>query len=93
VIRAKTSKRPLVVDGSRTRIEQKEQLYGGAFGRINVTPASYSLPTSWGVTLYLNAVQKVRDGERFGGGDVNAEAAFEALSDSETQPVDVGDNF
>lgn len=93
VIRAKSSKRPGVVDGSRAPIERKEDLYGGAFGRISVTPASYAMPTSWGVTMYLNAVQKVRDGERFGGSGMSAEEAFEALSESETQPLSVGDNF
>jgi hypothetical protein len=80
IIRAKSAKRPLVVDASRTQIESKEDIYGGCYGRINVTPASYSIPTSWGVTLYLNAVQKVKDGSRFGGGGVSAEEAFEALA-------------
>jgi hypothetical protein len=80
IIRAKSAKRPLVVDASRSPIESKEAIYGGCFGRINVTPASYAIPTGWGVTLYLNAVQKVKDGERFGGGGVSAEEVFEALS-------------
>lgn len=80
IIRAKSSKRPVVVDGSRSNIESKEAIYGGCFGRINVTPASYSIPTGFGVTLYLNAVQKVKDGERFGGGGVSAEEVFESLS-------------
>ena len=80
IIRAKSAKRPLVVDGSRSPIESKEAIYGGCFGRINITPASYAIPTGWGVTLYLNAVQKVKDGERFGGGGVSAEEVFEALS-------------
>ena len=80
IVRAKSAKRPVVVDGSRSPIESKDALYGGCFGRINITPASYAIPTGWGVTLYLNAVQKVKDGERFGGGGVSAEEVFEALS-------------
>ena len=80
IIRAKSAKRPVVVDASRSPIESKEAIYGGCFGRINITPASYAIPTGWGVTLYLNAVQKVKDGERFGGGGVSAEEVFEALS-------------
>lgn len=91
IIRAKSAKRPLVVDASRSVIESKDELYGGCYGRINVTPASYAIPTSWGVTLYLNAVQKVKDGERFGGGGVSAEEAFEALAVSE--PMSIEDNF
>ena len=80
IVRAKSAKRPVVVDGARSPIESKDALYGGCFGRINITPASYAIPTGWGVTLYLNAVQKVKDGERFGGGGVSAEEVFEALS-------------
>jgi len=91
IIRAKSSKRPVVVDASRSPIESKDALYGGCYGRINITPASYAIPTGWGVTLYLNAVQKVKDGERFGGGGVSAEDVFEALAVSE--PVSIEDNF
>jgi hypothetical protein len=87
IIRAKSAKRPVVCDGSRVNIESKEQVYGGCYGRINVTPGSYSQATGFGVTLYLNAVQKVKDGERFGGGGVSAEEVFEVLGDS------VEDNF
>ena len=83
IIRGKSSQKPLIVDGVKNRIEAKEQIYGGAYGRLNITPASFALPTQWGITLYLNAVQKVRDGERFGGGGISAEEAFEALSESE----------
>lgn len=91
VIRAKSGKRPMVVGPDRSLIEDKEQIYGGAFGRLNVTPASYALPTSWGVTLYLNAVQKARDGERFGGTGISAEQAFETLATEE--PLSIDSNF
>lgn len=91
IIRAKSAKRPVVVDASRSPVESKEAIYGGCYGRINITPASYAIPTGWGVTLYLNAVQKVKDGERFGGGGVSAEDVFEALAVEECSSVD--DNF
>jgi hypothetical protein len=90
IIRAKSAKRPVVVDASRSPIESKEAIYGGCYGRINITPSSYAQQTGWGVTLYLNAVQKVKDGEKFGGGGVSAEDVFEALaSDSSNED----DNF
>lgn len=91
IIRAKSAKKPGVVGPDRSRIENKEQIYGGCFGRLNITPATYSVPTGWGVTMYLNAVQKVKDGERFGGGGVSAEDAFEALAVEE--PASIDDNF
>jgi hypothetical protein len=91
IIRGKSSKRPIVVDASRSAIESKEAVYGGCYGRINVTPASYQIPTGWGVTLYLNAVQKVKDGEKFGGSGVSAQDVFEALAVEESSSID--DNF
>jgi hypothetical protein len=91
IVRAKSAKRPVVVDASRSPVESKEAVYGGCYGRINITPASYAIPTGWGVTLYLNAVQKVKDGERFGGGGVSAEDVFEALAVEDPSSVD--DNF
>lgn len=80
IIRAKSAKKPLVVDAVRSPITDKEAIYGGCYGRIHVTPASYSAPIGWGITLYVNAVQKIKDGERFGGTSVSAEEAFEALT-------------
>lgn len=91
VIRAKSAKKPLVVDSQRSPIDQKDAIYGGCYGRINVTPASYQIPTGFGVTLYLNAVQKVKEGERFGGGSVSAESVFESLAVEE--PMSAEENF
>jgi hypothetical protein len=34
---------------------------------VNLTPASYQIPSGWGITFYLNAVQKVKTGEKFAG--------------------------
>ena len=61
---------PKLGNHKRRPIEDKEEVYGGCWGRVNVTPGSYSTSGNWGVTLYLNAVQKVKDGEAFGGGAV-----------------------
>lgn len=81
IIRAKSSRRPLAVGPDRTPIEEKEEIYGGCWGRLNVVVGSYTMTGNWGVTLFLNAVQKVKDGERFGGtGTVSPEGAFDALS-------------
>lgn len=91
IVRAKTGNKPLVVGADRQIIGDKEQIYGGAYGRLSVTPASYSMPLSFGVTLYLNAVQKARDGERFGGGSVRAEDVFQELAHAE--PMSIEENF
>ena len=92
IIRAKSSRRPGVVgpDG-KVPIESEEEIYGGCWGRLNVTVGSYSMTGNWGVTLFLNAVQKAKDGERFGGSGVSAEDAFEALAIETSQSA--ADNF
>ena len=80
VIRPRSGKPVAVVNADKTAAT-KDDIYGGCYGRANVTPASYSAAGNWGVTLYLNAVQKWKDGERFGGGGVDPDAVFEAFED------------
>lgn len=85
IIRAKTNKRPGVVgphgpNGERPEpIEDKEEIYGGCWGRLSVTFGSYTQLGNWGVTAYLNNVQKVRDDEPFGGSGPKAEDEFESF--------------
>lgn len=79
VLRAKSNKRPGVIGPDRQPIEDKDEIYGGAWGRISVTPGSYKQLGNWGVTLYLGNVQKVRDDEPFGGSGVKAEDEFESF--------------
>jgi hypothetical protein len=91
IVRAKTNDRPLVVGPDRKLVTSKEEIYGGAYGRLSVSPASYTMSISWGITLYLNAVQKAREGERFGGGSVRAEDVFQELAHAE--PLTIEENF
>jgi hypothetical protein len=79
VIRAKTTKRPGVVGPDRKPIEDKDEIYGGCWGRLSVIFGSYNSLGNTGVTAYLNNVQKVRDDEPFGGSGVKAEDEFEAF--------------
>jgi hypothetical protein len=89
-IKARTSKRPGVVGPDKTPIAEEDDLfYGGCYARANVTPGSYD-NESKGVTLYLNAVQKVRDGERFGGGSVDPDSVFDAFEDAASSMEDDG---
>ncbi len=91
-IKARTSKRPGVVGPDKTPLgESDDSFYGGCYARMNVTPGSYSTNGNRGVTLYLNAVQKVKDGERFGGGGVDPDAVFDAFETDDASGGD--DNF
>lgn len=94
VIKASTKDRPLVVGPDKRPIDEDTEkgVYGGCWARYNVTPASYDVSGSWGVTFYLNAVQKAKDGERFGGQGVS-EDVFEAFEDSNPNPQSADDNF
>lgn len=95
VIRPKTNTMPRVVAPDMTLItpDKADLFYGGCYARCNVTPGSYNNNGNWGITLYLNAVQKVKDGERFGGsGPVDPFAVFEAIPDEQTYAA-IGDNF
>lgn len=75
---------PVIVDRQRNPITDPNLLYAGCYARFNVTAKAYPGPKAPlgikpGVSLYLNAVQFVEDGERLGGGRPSAEQAFEAL--------------
>lgn len=70
VVRANTARKPGVVrkDGSVIEAMDKDEIYGGCYGRMSLIPASYDNPKNKGVKFYLENVQKTADGERFGGG-------------------------
>lgn len=77
VSRAKSTKRPGVVDGSRSQITENE-IEAGMWSRLQVTPMSYKSGKSKGVTLLLKNAQVYTDLEfnALGGGQ-SAESAFD----------------
>lgn len=81
IVRPRSGKAVAVVKADKTPAT-KDDIYGGCYGRANVTPASYNTSGNWGVTLYLNAVQKCKDGERFGGGGVDPDSVFEEFEET-----------
>ena len=93
VVRPRTSRRPGVVGPDKRPIEDEEQIYGGCWGRLNVTPGSYNTSGNKGVTLYLNAVQKAKDDEAFGGGRVDPDSVFEAMEAPAASGAGSDDNW
>ena len=78
------STRPVgVVDRSRTPILDADEVYGGCKGKINVTFYPYSNSGNHGIGVGLNGVQKVADGEPFGGGRPSVESMFDLLDDDD----------
>lgn len=76
IIRAKSTKRPGLVDTQRQRICE-EEVRAGMFGRLQLTPMSYVSGRDKSVTLLLKNTQVFVDQEyeALGGGE-SAESAF-----------------
>lgn len=84
VVKAATRlKQPGVVDAHLNKILDPTEIYSGVFANVNVTVKAYAAPNK-GVTLYLNHVQKVKDGEQIAGGPREVDV-FEEL---EIDPAD-----
>jgi hypothetical protein len=90
---AHTLKAPGVVDQKRHAIkEEDDALYPGCYARAVVVAKAFENGANAGVTLYLQHVQKVADGEAFDG-RTNAEDEFEDIeSDDEEFETDEDDS-
>lgn len=65
--RAKSKRRPPVVDARGLPVDDPEAVYPGCYARAVVTPFVYDRAGNRGVGLQLAALQILRDGERLGG--------------------------
>lgn len=72
-------KRPGVVDQNVQDIIDESDFYGGCYARANVHVKAYDQKGNKGVAIYLNHVQKLRDGDAFGTGRVSPQQAFSAV--------------
>ena len=90
-LKAKTGEQyaPAIVDTGKNEIIDKKEIYGGVFARVAVSMKAYEIsqgknqPPKRGVSCYLNAVQKIRDGEKFGGSAVDMFDEVENFDDVE----------
>lgn len=71
--------KPGLVDQNVEPILDQSQLYSGCYARVSINAAAYSNSGNKGVTFFLNNVQKLADGESFGGTASKAEDDFEAV--------------
>jgi hypothetical protein len=83
--RAKTKRRPPVVDARGLPVENPEAAYAGCYCRAVVYPYAYDKAGNRGISLTLAAVQILRDGERLGGdgGAARALAMFEPVAQAD----------
>lgn len=103
VFNAKSNRKPGVVGPTREPLDEDQEVYGGCYVRSSLVAHSYTRPTELivekngkrtkqketirGVGLYLNNVQFVKDGERFGGGSSPTED-FDEIDPSEFEGDD-----
>lgn len=85
---AKTKYSPNLVDQKRQEIIDEDDFYAGCYARAVVTAYGYDTGSNRGVAIGLQAIQKMADGEKLGGGKRNAEDLFEAVEVEETSSDD-----
>lgn len=78
ILEANSSKRPVVINRNKAAIAEEDGIiYSGCYVNASLAAAGYTYgKVKKGVKAYLNGVQFVKDGERFGS---DAMADFDAL--------------
>lgn len=77
---AKTVNKPGVVDANAQPILDETELYSGCYMRASVVFKAYDYLGKKGITVYLQNLQKVKDGESLAG-KTRAEDEFSAIKD------------
>jgi hypothetical protein len=77
----KSQKRPGLVNANVEDIIDESDFYGGCYARAQVNAAAYDQKGNAGVSLYVNHIQKLRDGESFGSAARNASDVFEPVTE------------
>lgn len=82
VLRADSTRRPLVIDRQKAAVTEDDGvIYSGCYVNASLAAAGYEFAkVKKGVKCYLNGVQFVADGERFG---VDAMNDFDALDEAD----------
>jgi hypothetical protein len=96
MINMKSKNKPGVIDRAKKAIEDEAEFYAGCYARANVYVSVYEIDggVNRGVSIALNHLQKVDEGEPFSGRR-KAEDCFEAIDEpaqEETAGADVDEN-
>lgn len=79
-LNASSTKMPKVVDRNKQEILDSEEVYSGCFARVVLNFYGFNVQSK-GIAAGLQAVQKLEDGDRLGGGGVDIDTAFGDLDD------------
>lgn len=77
----RSERQPVVVAADRSAITDSREVYGGCKGHVSISFYPYSTSGNHGIGASLNGVQKIADGEAFGGGAPSVESMFDVLED------------
>jgi hypothetical protein len=75
------NRRPKVVDQTLKDILDPEQFYSGCYANVSISFFGYAGAANKGISPGLDAVQKVRDGERLSGASVDASSVFTVVAE------------
>jgi hypothetical protein len=75
------NRRPAVVDKSVQPIIDPDEVYSGCYANVRVSFYGYNSGTNKGISPGLEAVQKIKDGERLSGGGANPSDIFTAVEE------------
>jgi len=91
LIKASSQFRPGVVDRQRAPIAETDNVvYSGCYLRAELSAKAYVMGVDAGITLYLQNIQFMRDGDAFSGRK-KAEDVFDDVEDASNNPENYGD--
>lgn len=83
-LNASTQQRPGLVDGNKVKIEDASEFYGGCYAVATINAYAWEFMGKCGVSFGLQNLQKVGEGEPFGG-KTRAEDDFSATDTSQAE--------
>lgn len=88
---ATAKKKPIVVNGRRDPIDDPDQFYAGCYARAELLAFAYDEKGNRGVGFVLRKLQKVADGDEFGGGRP-VDEVFDEIDDGSEEDMDSDDS-
>jgi len=74
----KNEAKPMVVDAAHQEIVNPNDFLGGCYAQVSATCNAFDVTANKGISFYLNAVKKTKDGESFGMARPSIDEAFGA---------------
>ena len=87
-LNANSKNQPQVVDTAVQPILEQSELYSGCYARVSVNFYAFNSNGNKGIACGLGNIQKIRDGERLGGGPTSATEDFEAFGEGDQATAD-----